>query len=73
MRLVKLLPRWLTPRVEREHYEPPQDDPTQGDVAENEAALGMRQAMPLLGDIGSTCWDHWALLSVHKKAQKSES
>ena len=36
MRLVKLLPRWLTPRVESEPYEPPQDDTTQGDVAEIE-------------------------------------
>jgi hypothetical protein len=38
MRLVKLLPRWLTPRVEIEPYDPPQDDPPQGDVAENEAS-----------------------------------
>jgi hypothetical protein len=37
MRLVKLLPRWLTPRVESEPYDPPQDDPPQGDVAENGA------------------------------------
>ncbi|MFZ0853583.1 MAG: hypothetical protein WAO08_30855, partial [Hyphomicrobiaceae bacterium] len=45
MRLVRLLPRWLTPRVESEPYEPPQDDPTQGDVAENEAA-GFRGPNP---------------------------
>lgn len=36
MRLVNLLPRWLTPRVESQPYDPPQDDPTQGHVAENE-------------------------------------
>ena len=32
MRLAKLLPRRLTSRVEGEPYEPPQDDPPQGDV-----------------------------------------
>ena len=45
MRLVKLLPRWLTPRVEIEPYDPPQDDPPQGDVAENEAS-GFRGPNP---------------------------
>jgi hypothetical protein len=38
MRLVELLPRWLTPRVESEPYDPPQDDSPQGDVAEIEAS-----------------------------------
>jgi hypothetical protein len=37
MRLVKLLPGWLTSRVESEPYDPPEDDPPQGDVAKNEA------------------------------------
>jgi hypothetical protein len=37
MRLAKLLPRWITPQVESEPYEPPQDDPPQTDVAADEA------------------------------------
>jgi len=45
MRLVKLLPRWFTPRVESEPYDRPQDDPPQGDVAENEAS-GFRGPNP---------------------------
>jgi hypothetical protein len=45
MRSVKFLPRWLTPRVESEPYDPPQDDPPQGEVAENEAS-GFRGPNP---------------------------
>jgi hypothetical protein len=45
MRLVKLLPRWLISRVESEPYDPPQDDPSLGDVPENEAS-GLRGPNP---------------------------
>jgi len=45
MRLVKLLPRWLTPPVESEPYDPPQDDPPEGDVAEDQAP-GFRGPKP---------------------------
>src|SRR5262245_56256539 len=44
MDLVKLLPRWLTPRVKSEPYNPPQDQ-IQGDVEEDEAS-GFRGPNP---------------------------
>jgi hypothetical protein len=45
MRLGKFLSRWITPRLESEPYDPPPDDPPQGEVAENEAS-GFRGLNP---------------------------
>jgi hypothetical protein len=45
MRLAKLLPRWTTPRVVSEPYDPPQDDTSQAEAAED-ASSGPRGRNP---------------------------